>query len=198
MIAYLKGVLTYKSPTRIYIECFGVGYSVHISLQTYSKIEHLEEAKIYIHTHLTEQAHTLYGFADEPERDIFLHLISVNGVGPATARLVLSSLSADELRQAIIQQDVSLIKKVKGIGPKTAQRLILELRDKMNKEFTEDLTTPNISGGFKNTVKEEAIAALAMLGFPKNHAERVVQSVIQESSEAINTEELIKRSLKKL
>lgn len=197
MIAYLKGSITYKSPTKIYIECGGVGYHINISLQTFAKIENLQESKVYIYTHISEQAHTLYGFADETEKEVFLLLISVNGVGPNTARLVLSSLSAEELRKAIIYQEFSLIQKIKGIGPKTAQRMVLELKDKMEKLQTDnssyDLTAPS-----KNQISDEAIAALVMLGFPKNHSEKVVGTVSKNNPTISSVEELIKMSLKNL
>jgi Holliday junction DNA helicase RuvA len=197
MIAYLKGSITYKSPTKIYIECGGIGYHVNISLQTFAKIEDLQESKIYIYTHINEQAHTLYGFADETEKEVFLLLISVNGVGPNTARLVLSSLSAEELRKAIIYQEFSLIQKIKGIGPKTAQRMVLELKDKMEKLQTND-SSYDLAATSKNQVNDEAIAALIMLGFPKNHSEKVVGTVTKNNPSVSSVEELIKLSLKNL
>lgn len=197
MIAYLKGAITYKSPTKIYVECGGVGYHVNISLQTYAKIEELKETKIFIYTHINEQAHTLYGFAEEMEREVFLLLISVNGVGPNTARLILSSLSSNELKKAIIYQEVSLIQKIKGIGPKTAQRMVLELKDKMDKIQTDDFAVDIIVTP-KNAATDEAIAALVMLGFPKNHSEKVVQKVTKENPSFSSVEELIKLSLKNL
>ncbi len=197
MIAYLKGTITYKSPTKIYIECGGVGYHVNISLQTFEKIENLQESKIYIYTHINEQAHTLYGFENEIEKEVFLLLISVNGVGPNTARLILSSMNVEELKKAIIYQEVSLIQKIKGIGPKTAQRMVLELKDKMDKVQTDnspyDLNSPP-----KNKINDEAIAALIMLGFPKAHSEKVVASVVKNHPSATSIEELIKLSLKNL
>ena len=197
MIAYLKGPITYKSPTKIYIECGGIGYHVNISLQTFAKIEDLQESKVFTYTHINDQAHTLYGFADETEKEVFLLLISVNGVGPNTARLILSSLSADELKKAIIYQEVSLIQKIKGIGPKTAQRMVLELKDKMEKLQTGD-TTYDLNIPSKNQVSDEAIAALIMLGFPKNQSEKLVGSVTKNNPSVASVEELIKLSLKNL
>lgn len=197
MIAYLKGAITYKSPTKIYVECAGVGYLVNISLQTFARIEELQETKIFIHTHINEQAHTLYGFADEMEKEVFLLLISVNGVGPNTARLILSSLSANELKKAIIYQEVSLIQKIKGIGPKTAQRMVLELKDKMDKIQTDDASLTFVVS-HKSEVSDEAIAALVMLGFPKNHSEKVVQKVTKEHPTVSSVEDIIKLSLKNL
>lgn len=197
MIAYLKGPITYKSPTKIFVECAGVGYHVNISLQTYAKIEELQETKIYTYTHINEQAHTMYGFADEMEREVFLLLISVNGVGPNTARLILSSLNANELKKAIIYQEVSLIQKIKGIGPKTAQRMVLELKDKMDKIQTDDAAL-NFVVSPKSDLSDEAIAALVMLGFPKNHSEKVVTKVTKEHPTLSSVEDLIKLSLKNL
>lgn len=197
MIAYLKGSITYKSPTKIYVECAGVGYHVNISLQTYAKIEELQETKIYTYTHINEQAHTLYGFADEMEKEVFLLLISVNGVGPNTARLILSSLNAQELKKAIIYQEVSLIQKIKGIGPKTAQRMVLELKDKMDKIQTDDVAL-NFVVSPKSDIADEAIAALVMLGFPKIHSEKVVQKVTKADPTLSTVEDLIKMSLKNL
>ena len=196
MIAYLKGAITYKSPTHIYIECAGVGYYVHISLPTYSAIEHVQEAKIYTYLHINEQAHTLYGFHTEEEKEMFLHLISVNGIGPNTARLVLSSLSTIELQKAIVQQEVAIIQKIKGIGPKTAQRMVLELRDKLTKTKLGDSAL--FVGGSQNIMTDEALAAMVMLGFPKLQAEKVISKVLKDRSDISSVEELIKLSLKNL
>jgi len=196
MIAYLNGVITYKSPTHIYIECAGVGYHVNISLSTFSAIEHQEQIRIFTYLHINEQAHTLYGFATEDEKEMFVHLISVNGIGPNTARLVLSSLSTIELQKAIIHQEVSLIQKIKGIGPKTAQRMVLELRDKMSKILVNDPTYDLQSSA--PSFSDEAIAALVMLGFAKVQAEKVVKSVAKSHPAIPSVEELIKISLKNL
>jgi Holliday junction DNA helicase RuvA len=197
MIAYLKGLFTYKSPTHIYVECAGVGYLVHITLPTYSYVESLEQGKVFTYLHINEQAHTLYGFATEAEREMFLHLISVNGIGPNTARLVLSSLSESELQKAIIQQEVSLIQKIKGIGPKTAQRMILELRDKFSKGKT-TLSPEVLSGTPGSVITDEAIAAMVMLGFPKPQAEKMVAKAMKDAQTPSSVEELIKLSLKNI
>jgi holliday junction DNA helicase RuvA len=194
MIAYLKGILTHKTPTHIYLECAGVGYYVHISLPTYSAIENLSEAKIYTHLHINEQAHTLYGFFTEEEKEMFMLLISVNGIGPNTARLVLSSLSTSDLQRAIINSEVVLIQKIKGIGPKTAQRMILELRDKLSKVKSSDSVL--LQGGGQNIMTDEALAAMVMLGFPKAQAEKVISKVMKEQPSTASVEELIKLSLK--
>jgi Holliday junction DNA helicase RuvA len=197
MIAYLKGFFTYKSPTHIYVECAGVGYLVHITLPTYSYIEPLEHGRVFTYLHISEQAHTLYGFSTEAEREMFLHLISVNGIGPNTARLALSSLSESDLQKAIIQQDVSLIQRIKGIGPKTAQRMVLELRDKFSKGKT-NILPGLLTGTPDSIITDEAIAAMVMLGFPKPHAEKMVANAMKEAQTPLSVEELIKLSLKNI
>lgn len=198
MIAYLKGTITYKSPTKIYVDCGGVAYDVNISLQTYEKIESLQEAKIYTYVHITELAHTMYGFADELEKEVFLMLISVNGIGPSTGRLILSSMSAGELQKAIMYQEVSLLKRIKGIGPKTAQRMILELKDKIGNVQTEDGVVVDGLQGANMSMTEEAVSALTMLGFTKSISEKAIYKVIKDNPSVANTEELIKLCLKNL
>lgn len=198
MYAYLKGIITYKSPTKIFVECAGVGYEVHITLQTFAQIEELKETKIYTYVHITDQAQTMYGFAEELEKEVFLMLISVNGIGPSTARLVLSSLSPQELKNAIIHSDVSLIKQTKGIGPKTAQRMILELKDKIIKLELEEGVTPSALTSSSPSAMIEAISALTMLGFTKGQSEKVVKKLAQNHPEITTAEELIKLSLKNL
>lgn len=197
MIAYLQGKLTLKTPTHLYVDCQGVGYLVHISLHTFAEVEPLEQARIYTYLHINEQAHTLYGFFTEEEKTAFVALISVNGVGPNTARLVLSSLNTIELRRAIINGEVSLIQKIKGIGPKTAQRMILELKDKFVKMTGQDshyaLTGAPVASG-----SDEAIAALVMLGFPRPQAEKALSKVKKDHPDKHAVEDLIKLSLKNL
>lgn len=197
MIAYLQGRITLKTPTHLYIECSGVGYLVHISLHTFAEVEKLEQAKIYTYLHINEQAHTLYGFHSEEEKNMFVMLISVNGVGPNTARLVLSSLSTKEVQRAIINGEVSLIQKIKGIGPKTAQRMILELKDKLHKmpvaDMGYDLQGIKVSSG-----ADEALAALLMLGFQKVQAEKALSKVQKDHPTVQGVEDLIKLSLKNL
>ena len=195
MYAYLDGNLTYKSPTQVYIDCNGVGFQVNITLYTYSDIELLEKAKLFTYLHVREDLQVLYGFSTEQEKDMFVLLISVSGVGPNTARLILSSMTTNELAHAIINEEVSLIQTVKGIGPKSAKRLVLELKDKMGSLKTdESVTSVQVSD---NAIVEEAIAALTALGFSKSQSEKVVAR--QWKSGAIkNVEELIKLSLKNL
>ena len=131
MYAYIKGKLTFKSPTQVYLECNGIGYLINISLQTYSEIEPLDDVKLYTQQIIREDAHTMYGFFSEDEKNMFNHLISVSGIGPNTARLMLSSMNSTEWINAIISEDVRLIQSVKGVGPKSAQRVIIELKDKV-------------------------------------------------------------------
>ena len=140
MFAYIDGKLTFKCPTYIVVEAGGVGYHVNISLNTYSALANTERCKVYTWLHVKEDAHTLYGFADEGERTLFLHLISVSGIGPATCRMMLSSITPAEIQAAIISADVVLIQRIKGIGAKTAQRLILEWQDKLKKEKTRSVS----------------------------------------------------------
>jgi len=198
MYAYLKGKLTYKTPTYVYIECNGIAFHVNISLHTYSDIEKLEEVMLYTQLIVREDAHILYGFYAEEERNMFNHLISVSGIGPNTARLMLSSLSTKELQNAIIYDDVRLIQSVKGVGPKSAQKVIIELKDKVKKENLTQTLEPNLGVNNKNEIYSEAIAALSMLGFAKNQAEKAIQSVLKSNPNIHSTEELIKQSLKNL
>lgn len=193
MIAYLNGKLTFKSPTYVAAECNGIGYAVNISLHTYSQIQEAEQYLLHIYYHVTENAHTLYGFADELEKNLFVQLISVSGIGPATARMALSSLQPAEIQKAIAGADVKTIQSIKGIGPKSAQRIILELRDKVAKTST----TENISATKGNTFKEEALSALLALGFARSAAEKAIEQAATDTT--INgVEGLIKKALKLL
>lgn len=197
MIAYLKGKLAYKDPTYVIIDLQGVGYHVKISLQTYSKIKDEEHIMLLTYLHIKEDAHTLYGFKEENEKRIFLNLISISGVGPNTAMMILSSLNSDELEQAIIQGDARIIQSVKGVGAKTAQRIILELKDKVKREAI--LEGQNQVAAFPsvgNKIREEALQALQTLGFPKTVAEKNIATVLKKSGPDISLEELIKASLK--
>lgn len=198
MIAYLNGKITYKTPTHVYVECNGVAYFVNISLNTFSQIENAENVKLFTHLVVREDAHTLFGFFSEEEKNMFLHLISVSGVGPNTARLVLSSMSTAEFQKAIIQEDVRLIQSIKGIGPKAAQRLILELKDKLKKSSIQDGIDISQTYGNRSVMTDEALAALTMLGFQKAQAEKAVQKVMKDNQQVQSVEELIKLSLKNL
>lgn len=199
MFAYIIGKITYKTPTHVYLESNGVGYFIHISLNTYSQIDTTNTTlKLYTHLVVREDAHLLYGFISEEEKNLFLQLISVSGIGPNTARLVLSSMSAQELHRAIIQENVRLIQSIKGIGPKSAQRLILELRDKLKKEPLQD-SLELISGqASQSSMTDEALAALNMLGFQRLQAEKAVQKAMKDNVSIVTVEELIKLSLKNL
>jgi Holliday junction DNA helicase RuvA len=197
MISYLKGKLVFKDPTYVIIDISGIGYQVKISLQTYSKIKDEEQIMLLTFLHIKEDAHTLYGFKEESEKKLFLSLISISGVGPNTGLMILSSLSSEELEQAIIQEDYKTIQNVKGVGTKTAQRIILELKDKIRKDSLLDQTI-NPRGFMQpsNKIREEALQALITLGFTKANAEKNVAAVLKKTGTEISLEELIKASLK--
>ena len=192
MIGYLKGVLAFKDPTFVIIDVNGIGYEVKTSLYTFSKVKNLDSCLLYTHLHVKEDAHTLYGFFNKEEKSIFLQLISISGVGPNTAVMINSSLTVDELKHAIVNEEVGVIQKVKGIGNKTAHRIILELKDKIKREGLEAGTS--FSGS--NTVRNEALSALITLGINKNVAERSVDGILKKHGSDMNLEELIKLVLK--
>lgn len=194
MYDYIDGKLAFKCPTYVVVEAAGVGYHINISLNTYSALPQTERCKIYTWLHVKEDAHTLYGFADEGERRLFLHLISVSGIGPTTCRMMLSSITPVEIQNAIIQADVALIQRIKGIGAKSAQRIVLELQDKLKKEGTDSL----ISVPQHNTIKDEALSALIMLGFGKQAAEKALDNAVKNATEDLTVEKMIKIALKNL
>ncbi|MDX5481677.1 MAG: Holliday junction branch migration protein RuvA [Hymenobacteraceae bacterium] len=194
MIAYIDGKLAYKDPTYVIIDVNGIGYQVKISLSTYSSLPAGERCKLHTYLHIKEDAHTLYGFTTAAEKDVFLHLISISGVGPNTGLMILSSLSVEEVQQAIIREDVRTIQHVKGIGAKTAQRIILELKDKLKKEVL--LTDTVVPVAAHNTNRAEALSALVTLGFAKNVAEKTLDSIIKREGGNLSVEELIKFALK--
>lgn len=193
MIAHLNGRITHKSPAYIVVECHGVGYGIQISLNTYSLLP--DEGVIKIHTHLSikEDAHVLYGFAEESERQLFLLLISVNGVGPNTARMILSSMKPAEVSATISEGNWNQLKSVKGIGPKTAQRIVVDLQDKIRNVGLP--SEPMRFGTAHNPVAEEALLALQTLGFSKADADKAIQK-IQAREASLTVAELIKQSLK--
>ena len=193
MISFLKGNKVEIDVSKVVIDVNGVGYKVNISLRTFSKIKDLNNLQIHTHLHVKEDAHTLYGFYNKRERNTFLNLISISGVGPSTAIVILSSLSADELKLAILDSDVNKIKSVKGIGLKTAERIILELKDKINIDEIEDIKLSNNIG---NTIRDEALSALSSLGISKNVVEHHIDSIL-EANKDINLEDLIKEILKR-
>lgn len=194
MFAYIDGKLTFKNPAYVVLEAAGVGYHINISLNTYSSLPPTERCKLFTWLHVKEDGHTLYGFADEGERRLFLHLISVAGIGPNTGRMILSSITPLEIQAAIVNADYPLIQRIKGLGAKTAQRLVLELQDKLKKEGVDSL----ISMPQHNTVKDEALSALVMLGFAKLATEKTLDQILKVSELPLTLEELIKQALKKL
>jgi len=193
MIDYIKGNITQITPTFVTLETSGVGYFINISLTTFSKLEGKSEIKILIHEIIREDTHQLYGFFDAVERDIFRNLISVTGVGANTARMMLSSLNPVEIEQAIIGSDVNILKSVKGIGLKTAQRIIVDLKEKLGKHAG----SGEIFAFSDNTNREEALSALVMLGFAKNAVSKVLDKIVREQKN-LTVEEMIKRALKNL
>ena len=193
MIEYIKGTITELTPTFIVIENEGIGYHINISLSTFTKLEGKIEYRILIHEIIREDNHLLFGFADKTERDIFRHLISVTGVGPGTARMMLSSLNPDEIERAILGSDVAVLKGIKGIGIKTAQRIIVDLKDKLGKQAG----TGEIFAFTDNTKKEEALSALVMLGFGKGAVIKVLDRIVREEK-TLTVEDMIKRALKSL
>ena len=190
MISHINGRLVEKTPTYVVIDCNGVGYKLNISLQTYSAIQ-TENCKLLTHLAVKEDSHTLYGFYTSEERDLFRQLISVSGVGPSTARMILSTYSAEEIVNYIITTDVTALQNVKGIGGKTAQRIIIDLKDKVGKgKETSDLLFTQ-----DNTIKEEALSALLALGFTKKVAYKKMEQVMKNHEGEITVEDLVRRSL---
>lgn len=191
MYDFLEGKIERMNPTEIVVNINGVGYQVHISLNTFEEIKHKESLKIYTHLVVREDSHSLYGFANTEERDLFLKLIAVNGVGTATARMILSALTVQEVVSAITNSNIAMLKSVKGIGPKAAQRLIVELQDKMG-NIGGDL----LSGtGTDHSAMEEAVEALVALGFSRPLVQKTVLKISKSEGNNLATEELIKKSL---
>ena len=193
MIDYIKGTIAELSPAELVLENNGIGYSILISLQTYQVLQDKKEAKVYIFHYLREDMEEYYGFATKDERELFELLISVSGIGVASARMMLSSLSAEEIRQAILSEDVARIKSIKGIGVKSAQRLIIELKDKVVKG--EGAASPELFGGSaRNEIVEEASRALIMLGFAKPAVNKAIQAILKANPNA-KVEQIIKSAL---
>ncbi len=193
MYEFIRGIIVERNPAHIIFEAGGVGYFINISLNTYSKFNNKKEGLIYLHQVIRDDAHVLYGFADKNERDLFRNLISVNGVGSSTAIMMLSSLTPDEIAVAVTTENVAVLKAVKGIGIKTAQRIIIDLKDKLGKLYETDqiFLSPN------NTILNESLSALVMLGFVKREAEKVVSKILQEQPQS-TVESVIKQALKRL
>jgi len=193
MYEFIRGIIVERNPAHIIIEAGGIGYFINISLNTYSKFNQKQEGLIYLHQVIRDDAHVFYGFADKGERDLFRNLISVNGVGSNTAIMMLSSLTPDEIAVAVTTENVAALKAVKGIGIKTAQRIIIDLKDKLGKLYDTDqiFLSPN------NTILNESLSALVMLGFVKRDAEKVVAKILQEQPQT-TVEGVIKLALKRL
>lgn len=194
MITYLEGMLVEKSPAHAVIDCGGVGYFLNISLNTFSKLPETGKLKLYSHLAIREDAHVLFGFADKAERELFLQLTSVSGIGPSTARMILSSMSPEELHRTIVNRDLNRLKSVKGVGPKSAERILIDLKDKLAKESI----ASEISFAPHNKTREEALSALVMLGFAKGVAEKAVDKALKEKGDTAVVEEIIKTALNNL
>jgi holliday junction DNA helicase RuvA len=195
MIAFIKGELTEKTPAYVIINCNGVGYMIHVSLNTYSQLPETSHL-LQLHTYLVirEDAHTLFGFYKEEERELFKHLISVSGVGPNTARMILSSMSVGEIKHAILSNNISVLQSIKGIGAKSAQRIIVDIKDKIEKE---GIVAEDNLGNKNNTIRDEALSALVMLGYNKATAQKTLNQVLKiRAGESLTIEQLIKESLK--
>ena len=194
MFEYIKGPIADLTPAYVVIDCAGVGYYVNISLQTYSGLDGKKDALLYLHQVIREDAHLLFGFASKEERELFRLLISVSGVGANTARVILSSMSAAEIQKVIMQGDINALKQIKGIGLKTAQRIIIDLKDKVSGK---DLGSAQLFTSLNNTIRQEALSALVMLGFNKSAVEKVLDP-LQKAEGSQSVEGLIKLALKQL
>lgn len=195
MITYIKGAISHKTPTYIVVEAGGIGYHINISLYTYSKIEKLEHLKILTYFHVKEDAHTLYGFAEDEERQLFTHLISVSGIGPSTAQVMLSTMNPEELRAAIIGENEAALRKVKGVGAKTAKQIILDLKSKLLKSGGE-ISLPITPSD--NTMRQEALSALVSLQINKIQAQKALNKVLEEQPGVNAVEDLVRLALKQL
>jgi len=183
-----------KTPAVVHVDVNGVGYELHISLNTYTQIQHLEKGLLYTHLHIREDAHILYGFSEVAEKELFLMLVSVSGVGAATARMMLSSMKPDELARAIVQGNTKLLEGIKGIGKKSAERIVLELRDKLGKNRLD----ANISPLINNTLEQDALNALISLGIARAAGEQAIQRVLKAEPGITGIEDIIKKALKTL
>jgi|SRR5271154_3785830 len=192
MITFLRGEFVYKTPATVYVDVNGVGYEVQISLNTYSKIQNLEKGILQTYFHVREDAQVLYGFFDVAEKEMFILLISVSGVGASTARMMLSSMKPEEIARAILNGNAKQLESIKGIGKKSAERIILELRDKVSKSISET----NIPALINNTLEHDALNALIALGIAKSAAEQALKRVLSGESETFKVEDIIKKALK--
>jgi holliday junction DNA helicase RuvA len=192
MYAFLEGKLAYKSPAMVHLDVNGVGYEVNISLNTYTHVQNLEKARLFTHLQVKEDGHVLYGFFEKQEKEVFVLLIGVSGIGAATARMMLSSLRPEEVSRAILQGNIKLLESVKGIGRKTAERLVLELKDKLGKISTDT----GFSVPLGNRLEQDALNALVALGISRPQAEQSIQKVILSEPSVSLLEDLIKKALK--
>lgn len=194
MISFVRGKFAVKNPAQIIVDVNGVGYECHVSLNTYSAISNQDSGQLFTYVHITENNHTLYGFADLSEKELFTQLISVSGVGAATARMMLSGMKPEEIIRAIVQSNARLLESIKGIGRKTAERLCLELKEKLSKNLNDANLTPSVS----NKMENDAFNALISLGIPKPNAEKAIKNVIDANGANIPLEDLIKKALKNI
>ena len=198
MYEYIEGLLSYKSPLFAVLDVQGVGYKINTSVYTYGVIQNLERAKLYIYQVVREDDMLLYGFSSESERQLFIHLLTVSGIGLNTARIILSGMSPEETRQAILRDDELSFNRVKGIGPKTAKRIIIELKDKVYKDSNESIESNLIPANNTTKITEEASFALVALGFPKITVNKVLSNISRTNEQSLSVEELIKKALKEL
>lgn len=194
MISFVRGDFNFRSPAQVIVDVNGVGYELNISLHTYGQIQHLEKGQLHTYLQVKEDSHTLFGFFDQTEKELFTQLISVSGVGASTARMMLSSIRPDELIRAIVQANKVQLESIKGIGKKSAERIILELRDKLSKSQI----PATISATVSNSLEQDALNALVALGIGRSVAEQAVRLVIKTSPELDQVEEVIKKALKSL
>jgi len=194
VIAFLRGKFAVKNPAQVVVDVNGVGYECQVSLNTYSAISNQDSGQLFTYVHITENNQTLYGFAENSEKELFTQLISVSGVGAATARMMLSGMKPDEIIKAIVQSNARLLESIKGIGRKTAERLCLELKEKLSKNLNDAILTPSSS----NKVEIDALNALISLGIPKPNAEKALKNVIDTSDGNMRLEDLIKKALKNI
>jgi Holliday junction DNA helicase RuvA len=195
MIGYIQGEVVFLDLTQVILDVGGIGYEIRISLNTYTHLKELRNVKVYTYLQIREDAHVLYGFFDMKEKNLFTQLISVSGIGPSTAIMVLSSMEVNEIDEAIASGDVITLKSIKGIGQKTAERIIVELKDKIRKEKGYDKSMVSALSEY-NIVRNEALAALVTLGIQKSSAEKIIQSILLKHGKNITVEELIKLALK--
>jgi len=194
MIAFLRGDFVLKTPALVHVDVGGIGYELQISLNTYSSIQNLDKGILLTYLHIREDAHVLYGFFDKGEKELFIQLISVSGVGATTARMMLSSLKPEEITRAILQGNARQLEAIKGIGKKSAERIILELRDKLGKNKIET----NFSSLIDNSLEHDALNALIALGIARPAAENAIRKALQEGTEGLKVEDVIKKALKTL